>query len=247
MVKIKSPFINENDDFGDFEISHPLNDLYYLLMNQHPDKYNNLHITLFKMFFNFKYMNAKTIKYIKDNFLDTVIDVINKLTEKIEYKLNVEYTKDALEKNYDILGPYDNIDNFFVKKFNASNEYRNTLNIAQQLTIKRLFGKDMILHSSNDEYNYYYLDGDINEPVIAISKFHNYTPKNKIIHYSICRVKQIYDINKLDITDSKKLKKEIFKKYIKNKVKKNDSFNATLYPSKYNRLYITYKNYNELR
>ena len=69
MVKIKSPFINENDDFGilsvmlnlrDFEISHPLNDLYYLLMNQHPDKYNNLHITLFKMFFNFKHFKCFT-------------------------------------------------------------------------------------------------------------------------------------------------------------------------------------------
>ena len=198
------------------------------------------------MFFNFKYMNAKTIKYIKDNFLNTVIDVINKLTEKIEYKLNVEYLKDTLEKSYDILGPYDNMNNFFVKKFNASNEYRNTLNIAQQLTIKQLFGKDMVLHSSNSEYNYYYLKGDVIEPVIAISKFHNYTPKNKIIHYSICRVKQIYNINKINMTDSKKLKKEIFKKYIKPKINKSVPFNATLYPSKYNKLYITYRNYSEL-
>ena len=227
---------------NDHDINKYFYDLNYLLTNKR-DKGKIFHVTLFRMFIDNSLLSSEKFNFITKNVREIVKNIIREVTKFNKYNLDIKYKNDNDEKNFKIMGNYEYLNNFFTVKIDKTKKFIDGVERIKFLTMEKLIGKSIFLHSQNKDYNYYTYEG-LDKKLIAIAKYYDYQGELADLHLSLCRINEIQHIQ--DFINNEDLKKNIFEKYLKNKINKYKKISYTLFPKKdkkvKNSLYVTYFN-----
>jgi len=236
---------------SDNEFKNKLDSLYYDLTGKNSNK-RTFHITLFSLFMNLDFIDENKLHNFKKIFNSVIKKEVDKLLTTTDI-LKIKYLDDNDPNNYDIYGYYNMLNNFFIKKFEISNDFRTKIEHIKKKIIKKIYGPNIEFHKSDKFYSYWRTkESKLN--LFAIYNYYDYkNHKLPVLHTSLCRVKEIKEIEKKfakikmikynNLKFKEALKKYIFEQYLKDKTIKNDRSNIVLYPSLKNELIINYMDF----
>ena len=242
---------------SDSEFKNKLDALYYNLTGKNSNK-RSFHITLFSLFMNLDIIDENKLHNFKKIFNSVITQEVDKLLTTTDL-LKIKYLDDNEPNNYDIYGYYNMLNNFFIKKFEISNDFRTKIEAIKKKIIKKIYGPNIEFHKSDKFYSYWGTRGirgikDSKLNLFAIYNYYDYkNHKLPVLHTSLCRIKEIKEIEKKflnlkmikynNLKFKEALKKYIFEKYLKDKTMKNEFSNIVLYPSLKNELIINYMDF----
>ena len=193
-----------------------LNKIYTRLTGKQAMPNKEYHITLLKIYIHDK--NDLKRDYKK------IIDGITK-----EYVINLDYDKSEKDQ-YDIYGPYDKYDNFYIRKMRINKNIRRSLASKKRSILNSIFkSKIKYIKIDKDDEIYGNEDGRV---LCIVPNYYNYLDdKLFILHVSICRINKIKNI--------RRIKGDIYDKYLKD-LNSQSMIDYKLYPSDKNEVIITY-------